>query len=193
MRHLFVVLALFLSGCGVISTNPVYTAKDVLYDDALVGTWQTRDELFFGRIEVSRWAPADDSYRIVVMDQNDKKQLGVVRAYLFKMDDQRYLSLEVEEPLPSGTPPTKRISYTTLAYDQSDGKVKLRALTSGWLYSKLLGDPAAIKHETVRGDKPDETFRYYRLTATTEELRAFYQSQLSDRDAWCPFEFTKKP
>ena len=80
MRHLFVVLALFLSGCGVISTNPIHTAKDVLYDDALVGTWQTRGIPLFGWIEVSRWAPADDSYRIVLMDQNDKQQLGVVRA-----------------------------------------------------------------------------------------------------------------
>ena len=86
-----------------------------------------------------------------------------------------------------------RSSYSTFVFDRSDGKVKLRALTSGWLFSKLLGDPSAIKHETVRGDKPDETFRYYRLTATTEELRAFYQSLLSERDAWYAFEFTKKP
>jgi hypothetical protein len=125
------------------------------------------------------------------MDESDKVQMGVVRAYLCQIDDHKYLSLEGEESSPSGDPPTKRVSYIMLVIDQIDAKVKLRALTSGWLSAKLKGEPAAIKHEVF--PVGDTGRNYYRLTATTEELRAFYLAHLTERSAWYPFEFTKKP
>lgn len=189
MRYLVVVLALFLSGCGIGSSNPFHTEKDVLFDDSLVGTWQNRDLPGFGKIEVSRWEPAEDSYRVVVMDERDKEPVGTFRAYLCKVEDHKYLSLESESPSTNGAPPTNRVLYSTLVVDQIGSKVKLRMLTSDWLSNKLKGEPSAIKHEIVTN--PDNTIAYYRLTATTEELRAFYQLHLNESRAWYRMEITK--
>ena len=74
MQRLVLLTFLMLSGCTY-STNPIFTEQDSVFDEAFIGTWQAEDGMTdAGTIEVSRWAPDDNSYRVVFRNQADVKQ-----------------------------------------------------------------------------------------------------------------------
>jgi hypothetical protein len=50
--------------------------QDNVFDEAFNGTWQALDGIpDAGTFEVTRWAPDDNSYRVVLRDQADVKHI----------------------------------------------------------------------------------------------------------------------
>lgn len=80
------LLAVFLSGCVVLSIQPFYSEKDVVFDKELLGAWKVE-----GKEDTLLFRKADDvSYNIAVFE--DGKAI-VYRGYLFELMRSRYLDI----------------------------------------------------------------------------------------------------
>jgi hypothetical protein len=192
LRSLLLTFLLF-SGCTY-STNPIFTEKDNLFDETFIGTWQGMD-LFSdaGTLEVTRWAPDNNSYRVVVRNQADVKQ-GTFQLYLSQIGQTKFLTAKFEKPL-SEKPGTEKFTvpalYLTYAIDQWErGQLKTRQLRGDWLAMQVKSNPEVLKHEwNPRPGDPEK--KDLLLTASTAELRAFVLSHLNKPDAWMPVTFKK--
>ncbi|HLJ86501.1 MAG TPA: hypothetical protein VKZ53_06740 [Candidatus Angelobacter sp.] len=108
---LLLPLVAFLIGCAPVdSLNPLYTAKDIAFDPALLGAWNGDEQGFnFAKL-------GESGYRIVMSGKDDHTgQVGSVTfdAQLVELDGHRFLDLvwrgsllgdgetDVEESLPA--------------------------------------------------------------------------------------------
>lgn len=193
MLRLLLLTLLMMSGCTY-STHPIFTDKDNMFDEALIGTWQAEDGIpDVGTFEVTRWAPDDNSYRVVIRNQADVKK-GTFQLYLSEIDQTKFLTGKFEKPR-SEKAGTEKLAdnalYLTYAIDQLErGHLKTRQLRGDWLAMHVKGNPQILKHEwNARLGDPEK--KDLLLTASTAELRAFVLSQLDKRDAWMPITFKK--
>jgi hypothetical protein len=193
MLRLWLLTFLIVSGC-TFSTNPIFTEQDNVFDEALIGTWQAVDGIpDAGTLEVTRWAPDDNSYRVVLHNQADVNQ-GTFRLFLSQINKTRFLTSKFEKPSPEKASAEKLAVpalYLTYALDQLEGgQLKTRQLRGDWLAMQVKRKPEVLKHEwNPRPGDPQK--QDLLLTAPTPELRAFVLSQLDKRDAWMPVTFKK--
>ncbi len=96
MKRLFVVLAVvaFFIGCvPVDSLNPLYTNKDVVSDESLIGVWVGPDNGGEGELEISAMGTisggkSKDSYVLTMTDKNkDDGKIKSVTAYSAQLVD----------------------------------------------------------------------------------------------------------
>src|SRR6266849_402539 len=85
------LLTVFLAGCvPVDSLNPLYTDKDVTFDNALIGQWGTEKEgLNFAKI-------GDNAYRMVLSGKDDdtgQVTTTVFEAHLVSLQGHRFLDV----------------------------------------------------------------------------------------------------
>ena len=93
-------LALLLAGCEPVdSLSPLYTDKDVVFDEALLGQWESEGEgLNFAKL-------GDDGYRIVMTQKdNDTGQVTtlVFDGHLLQLQDHRFLDVVRKQSEPLG-------------------------------------------------------------------------------------------
>ena len=175
-----VCVALLLTGCGVPHTRTIHVSGEVAYEPLLIGAWETTIEdsqkLTF---DVSKWSHDDNSYRFVVNAEHGKKPLCEGRAYLSRIEDRQYLtvgSADSEQQVPR---------YNTIVVDELQPKLQVRILNRQWLLRTIKADPTVITHQWFpNGD--------FLITATTEELKAFYQKHLKEDAPWEKFILSRK-
>ena len=175
-----VCVALLLTGCGVPHTRTIHMPDEVVYDPLLVGIWETTVE---GRLkltfDVSKWPDDDNSYRFVVNAEHQKEPVCEGRSYLSRIDDRQYLtvgSADNEQQVPR---------YNTIVVDEWQPQLQVRILNRQWLLRTIKAGPTVITHQGFpNGD--------FLITATTEELRAFFQKHLKVDAAWENFALSRK-
>ena len=69
MLRFLLLTALMLSGCTY-STNPIFTEKDNVFDEAFLGAWET-DMFDLRKFEVTRLGHEENSYRVVLRNETD--------------------------------------------------------------------------------------------------------------------------
>ena len=189
MLRLLLITALMLSGCTY-STNPIFTEKDNVFDEAFLGAWET-DMFDLRKFEVTRWGPEEKSYRVVLRNETDGGK-GTFQLFLSQIDRTKFLTCKFEKPNSEKVSPEEpAAAYLTFAIDQlKDGELKTRHLRGDWLAMQVKSNPPVLKHEwhARTGDSEKKDLR---LTASTPELRAFVLSNLDKRDAWMPVTFKK--
>jgi hypothetical protein len=190
MHRLVLLAFLLLSGC-IYSTNPIHTKADLIFDEALIGTWKTKEFPGLGGVTFSRLSPSNGAYHVAVFDEQNRQELGAAEAYLCQLDGKKYISLKFE-----GKPENKlapRVSYCTFVIDiQKEETLKLRYLNQGSVTSHLKNQPEAIKHEFVTRPVPSDKSDLL-ITAESADFRAFIQAHLENRDFWVPVELKKVP
>jgi len=77
---------LVLSGCIPLALHPFYTEKDLVFEDALVGTWKMENETEGFVFEKS--GPL--AYTMIEKDEGGEAEFD---AYLFKLGDEMFLDL----------------------------------------------------------------------------------------------------
>jgi hypothetical protein len=193
MLRLLLVTLLISSGCTY-STSPIFTEKDNVFDEAYIGTWQSLDGMWDDcTFEVTRWAPDDNSYRVVLNNQAGVKQ-GTFQLYLSQIDKTKFLTGKFEKPRSENAGTEKSAVpalYLTFAIDQLDsGRLTTRHLRGDYLYTQVKSKPQILKHEwNARPGAPEK--KDLLLTASQPELRAFVLSHLDIRDAWEPLTYKK--
>jgi len=171
---LVILLFVGLAGC-VLSLQPLYGDRDLVFEPALLGTWKPADDPVSWQCTQS----GERAYRIVYTDEKGRR--GEFSAHLMAIDGKRFLDLF---PLPPPEPLNSFytdhwIAGHTFARVVTVGKtLELAVLDQEWLKRFLREAPRAIRHEVVGDDIV--------LTAPTKELQRFLLAHLDTAGAFRP-------
>jgi len=171
-----VVVASLLTSCVVTSVYPFYTAKNIVFDQALLGDWidavKTNEPNQFVRVE----RLGEKGYLVTAFTESETNS---TEAYLFRLKEQLFLDV-----FPTNRPldylPVHQVSRViSLA-----PKFESTDLNYDWLAKLLEQKPEAIRH-LVLPDKPGDTQGgRVVLTAETPELQRFVLKHLDNTNAW---------
>ena len=168
----FYVSAVLLSGCvPVISLYPLYTGKDVVFEEKLLGTWVQDDgETTW---EFKTIDEPNNAYKLIFSDDEGKK--GSFIARLVKLQNRRFLDVypsevpwELDDPNKTDWPYNAFFlipAHAFLRVDSIGPQLKIRLLLESEVEELLKQEPKAIKHAVIE----DRLV----LTASTKELQAF--------------------
>jgi len=167
--------ALAVTGCLVTSVYPFYTAKDVVFEPALTGSWTNASDA------EERWefAANTNNYRVTYMTKN---ATNVMPATLFKLHDNLFLDLFSPEMNDEVQPPPIP-SHFLFRMTQIKPTVKMAPMNYEWLTGLLAENPKALRHHLI-GDEKDKDKQRLVLTADTTDLQAFIVKHLGTAEAW---------
>lgn len=171
---------LLLAGCVTLSVYPYYTAKDVIFDSALLGNWIEEGKT---NADGQVWTFEkinERAYRFTVTDTDkDKFEFD---AHLFKLKGHTFLDcLRRDRERDEFTVP----GHVLLRVDQLQPTLEVRVLDYDWLKKLLEKNPKAIRHALIpkagaNGNESEDLV----LTASTAELQKFILKHLNTEEAW---------
>ena len=166
-----------LTGCVTLSVYPYYTAKDVVFDPALLGVWADPDKTNTDHDTWTFEKINDQTYRLIVTD-NDKKTAFDAR--LFKLKDYTFLDCLTRDRNDYSVP-----CHMLLRVDRIQPSLEMHLLDYEWVGKLIEKQPKAIRHAliTEAGDKSDEN-KGFVLTADTAELQKFILKHIKLKEAW---------
>ena len=161
-----------LSGCYTQSVHPIYDAMTLVFEDRLVGTWQSEGD---GSWILGRGGPR--SYELV-WETDDEADLHM-EARLVQLGERQFLDIYFDDP-PEGVSDLVSVFmmplHTILRVDKIDDEFRLSAPKSSWIEDHLKENPAAIGHTFADGRAV--------LTGDTAALQRFYSELPNDADVW---------
>jgi len=168
-KLVFYLLAVLLGGC-VLSLNPLYTEKDLIFEKKLLGTWRksgSEDTWQFER------ADSNNYYKVVYTDEKGRK--GPFDAGLGKINNMMFLNIFPQEPKLDENDFYKfhiLRAHSFIMVEQIEPTLKMRIMNPDKAKEMLENDPNLIKYEIVR----DRLV----FTASTEELQEFMKAHAND-------------
>lgn len=166
-KFLFYLLAALLGSC-IPSLHPLYTDKELLFKENLIGTWTEEDSQW-----VFEEGSEPNSYDLAVTDNEGK---GEFTAHLVKIDNMLFLDLFPEEPDLEGANDFYKSHllpvHTFIKVEQIEPILKMRMMDPEEMGDMLENDPNLIKHEIVE----DRVV----LTASTNQLQKFMKEHAND-------------
>jgi hypothetical protein len=178
-KILFYLLAGMLGACvPVMSLHPLYTEKEVVFEEKMLGTWVDENE--DTSLEFSRSKKSDKRYQLILADNEGHK--GKFEAQLVKLEGKLFLDVYPAQ-FPCDIEDANKADWAYNAFflipahtfakvDYSEPKLKL-ALTDDEKMKELLeADPNAVKFESI-DDKAV-------LTASPKELQKFVLKYADD-------------
>jgi hypothetical protein len=169
-KFLFYLLAVLLGGC-IPSLHPLYTDKELVFEEKLSGIWSNGEQIwkFEGDSEKK-------SYKLLTVNEDFKK--GEFTAHLVKIDKMLFLDLFPKEPKLQAPAFYKfhllRV-HTFIKIEQIEPILKMRVMNPDKMKEMLENDPNLIKHEIVQRDR-------IVLTASTKDLQQFMKKHASVED-----------
>jgi hypothetical protein len=177
-RALPVVLLVPLSGCLVVSLQPVYDEQHVVYEEGLIGTWKEAD----GNATLVATRGAWNAYELAYTDGLDTTR---VSGFLTRIGQSVLLDVTtaagVEEP-----PVTVQAHWVFLVELRGD-TLTLRGMDFDWFKAH-----AGEKSLAALGIVPDVDGNRV-MTASTAALRAWLTQHAADTAIWDePMGFTRQ-
>jgi len=185
-KLLFYLLAGLLGGCiPVMSLHPLYTEKDVVFDEKLLGVWNSDpNDTSNGTWEFKRSSEkAEKAYELIFSDEEGKR--GLFIAHLVKLENRLFLDVYPPE-LPCGTleeDPNKIEwlyntfffvpAHTFIKINSIEPQLKMQLTIEGEMEKLLKEEPNAVKYEAIEDDR-------LILTASTKELQKFVLKYADD-------------
>lgn len=172
---LTLALTLMIAGC-VPSLHPLYTEKDLFFENALVGVWAESDD------SRETWAferSGEKGYKLVYTGDG---KTGEFEAHLLKLGDTMFLDLYPDD---AGLKELNRNDFykshflpthTFAKVTQIEPALQMAFLNPDWLKELLEKNAKAIRHEKV-GDR-------IVLTASTDELQKFVLNHGNTKNAF---------
>jgi hypothetical protein len=178
-KFLFYLLAAILGGCvPVMSLHPLYTEKDTVFEEKLLGTWVSDDNETTW--EFTCPSKPEKKYELVFSDDEGKK--GMFDVHLTKLQDRFFLDVYPgKSPCDEKDPNKVDWLYNTLflvpvhtfiKIDFVGPQLKMKITDDDEMKKLLVEDPNAVEHTLIE-DKPV-------LTASTEKLQAFVLKYADD-------------
>jgi len=169
-KMLFYFLAGLLGGC-VSSLHPLYTDKDIVFEEKLLGDWKVDDQKW----EFEKGADPN-SYKLIVTDNHGK---GSFHTHLVKIDDMLFLDMYASNPEELKSCELWEFHilpvHTFWKVEQLEPAPKIRAMNADRMGKMLKTDPNLIEHEVLEDDR-------IVLTASTEELQKFMVKHADDEE-----------
>lgn len=171
------LLALVVAGCVVTSVYPYYTAKDLTFDPALLGTWHDPEKT---NADAETWTfdkLEAQTYKWTVRDGNKTNEFDT---HLFSLGGTRFLDALPRERHDYTTP-----SHVLLRVTKLQPQLELENLSYDWLAKLLETDPKALRHVVVPKEAgSSEDGGLLTLTADTAELQKFIRKHVNNTNAW---------
>ena len=169
-------LTTLLAGCVVTSVYPFYTAKDVQFDPALVGSWAeagstnaANDHWQFDRLH-------QQAYWLTTVENSETNRYETHR---FRLKHHVFLDLcrtnRVEDHLPL---------HYLLKIENTGAKLQVNVLNFEWLAKLLEKKPKALRHVLVPNEPGNTNNNQLVLTADTRELQQFILKHLNDTNTF---------
>ena len=175
----FAVLAVALiaaAGCVVTSVYPYYTAKDVVLDPALVGTWtETGETNAQKNWQFARGGGQD--YTLIVQDEDEKTEFT---AHLFKLKERRFIDALPAKRDDDFIPPHYLLQIARL----EDSTLEMSIMSYKWLEELVEKNPKAIRHTWIEREPGKREGGKLVLTADTAELQKFVLKHAADTNAF---------
>ena len=191
-KFLFYLLAALLGGCvPVMSLHPLYTEKDLVFEEKLLGTWgddPNDPEITwdFQRSDMSKKG-AEKTYNLTLTliakeDNEEDKKAGSFDVHLVKLKDRFFLDIYPNK-FPCEEQDWEKMEWpynaffavsvhTFIKVDSFEPHLRMR-LTDDEDMNKLLEEnPGAVEHASI-----EDTLV---LTASTKELQAFVLKYADD-------------
>lgn len=168
-KALFYLIAGMLAGC-VPSLHQLYTEKDVVFDEKLLGQWKSNDPDWQWSFE--KQGEKNKNYNMTIVDEKQKS--GEFNVHLVKLGEMLFLDIHPGEPNWSENDFYKLHiipAHTFMKVDKLEDIVVLRWMGGEEFNKMLKSDPNLIKHEVA-----DSTV----LTASTKELQDFVVKYAND-------------
>ena len=160
-----------LGGC-VPSLHRLYTDKDAIFEEKLVGKWAEGNSKDYWEFEEAE----PNSYNLTVVD--DGKE-GKFTAHLVKIDNMMFLDLFPEEPELKENDFYKLHLlpvHTFMEIEQIEPVLKMNMMDMEEFQKILKKDPAIVKYEVLE-DHGDMII----LTASTKELQEFMKKYADNK------------
>jgi len=179
------------------SLHPIYTPDDIIYDPALIGTWQEQDSGDSGDVlEFVAFPEHGNAYKLTFT--NGDRDTGNFLAHLAGVGDYMFLDLypELKETDEVDLAMDWLIgSHMFVLVEQIEPDLIIRDMDYEWLSSYLSENPDVLEHEFVVDPytevHSDPNNRLV-LTASPEELQAFMIEHLDTEGAYAePTVYTR--
>lgn len=168
---------LLLAGCVVTSVYPYFTAKDVVIDPALAGTWAETDESGPAKEHWEFARTNGQAYTLVVRQADETNQF---KAHLFELKGRRFIDAEPWERPEDFIPP----HYLLQVHRLDDKGLEMSIMSQKWLENLLDAKPKAIAHLWIDRDPAAQKQGRVVLTADTASLQAFVLKHAADTNAF---------
>lgn len=171
-KIIFYLLAGILGGCvPVMSLHPLYTEKEAVFEEKMLGTWVDEDEEV--SFEFSRSEELEKKYQLIFTGEEGGK--GLFEAQLVKLEGKLFLDVYPAE-LPCNIEDANKADWAYNAFflipahtfakvDFTELKLKLTLTDDEKMKELLEADPNAVKFESVDDNVV--------LTASPKELQKF--------------------
>jgi hypothetical protein len=181
-KFLFYLLAGILGGCiPVMSLHPLFTEKDLAFDEKLLGTWVEDPNTTW---EFSRTEEPKNAYKLIYTHQEKEdakeKAKGLFIVCLVKLKDNLFLDI-CPAPWEQQDPNKIEWAYNTLflipahtfiKINSIEPQLKMLQTDDEKMKEFLKADPNAVEHISIE-DK-------FVLTASTQKLQAFVLKYADD-------------
>jgi len=168
LKSLGLILTVLMVGC-VPSLHPLFTKSDLIFDEALVGTWKDSDTTW------SFKQAGQHGYELLMIDSENK--VGNFEAHLVKLGDHHFLDLYPHEPeiAQNGFYKMHLIpSHTFLWIQRTEDTLSLKFMSPDIIRDLVLENPGLIQHEIVKDTVV--------LTAKPKALQKFLLDHIHDED-----------
>jgi hypothetical protein len=170
----FYILAGLLCGClPVMSLHPLYTEKDLVFEEKLLGQWVSEANDSPTQWDFSHTDEMKNGYKLIFTDEKGRK--GLFAAHLVKLENKLFLDVFPGEMPWEPADPNKVEwvyndlllipAHTFVKVDAIEPQLKLSLTMESKLKELLKEDPNAVKLMSI-DDKPI-------LISTTPELQKF--------------------
>jgi hypothetical protein len=188
-RTVVVFLGLILAGC-VPSWNPLYTEKDLIFDEGLVGVWIPNATP--GTKET--WAFSKGGEKLYDLQQIDEEgRKAGFQARLVRFGGHLFLDLYLasvhsgEAKLNAWASFSLAPAHLFLKVQQIEPTLKIAAMNPDWMKKFLEKHPESTPHRVVFDDS-------IVLTGSTKELQEFMLLHVDDADFFGgPMELRRQP
>lgn len=172
------IVASIVAGCVTMSVYPYYQAKDVSFDEALLGKWIPADATNASTAnEVWSFEKLNErAYKLTTVD-GKTNQYDAVR---FKLGGAIFLDCLTRDRTEIQTP-----NHILLRTEIVGAQLKMELLDYKWLCELIQKNPRIIRHLVVANEAgSDDDGGQFVLTADTVELQKFILKHLKTTNAW---------
>lgn len=167
--------AAVLAGC-IPTLHPIYSKKDLVFEQALVGRWQL-SESKDSQLSMRFSKVSQKTYRLIHTDRNGNE--GLFDAHLARIDGTLFLDLCPRQPKVTDNLVYNGYLLRThlfMVVDQLEPELRVRSFEPGWVEKHLRQHPDALAHTKVDGKIV--------MTASTAELQKFALRHLKTEGAY---------
>ncbi len=174
------VAILLLCSCIVLSTNPVFKTSDLVFENALIGTWG--EEGSPGYFTVSK--SGELSY-LLIDDQEGR--LGRFETHLFRLENKMFLDVYPEDPsedINESWIMHMMPMHSIYRVDGIDSLLTLVPIDYDWVKKTVDANPEMLEHTYIH--------EHLLIIAPTEKYRQFVIDAIPVSEAWDePMQFLR--